>query len=49
MYSFHKTSKLMMLSHLHAVVPYGRSASIMSIELLSISFINSKQSPFFNL
>lgn len=33
------------LSHVEAVVPYGKSHRIMSIDPSGISFINSKQSP----
>src|SRR5699024_8198335 len=44
-YCSHKGSKGIIVSHLHAVVPYGKSAKIISTEPSGISFINSKQSP----
>src|SRR5699024_4366411 len=44
-YCSHNKSNGIIVSHLHAVVPYGKSASIISTEPSGISFINSKQSP----
>src|SRR5699024_4904366 len=48
-YCSHKGSNGIIVSHLHAVVPYGKSAKIISTEPSGISFINSKQSPCNNL
>src|SRR5574344_1763189 len=42
-------SKGIITSHLQAVVPYGKSQSIISILLSSMFFINSKQSPLYTL
>src|SRR5699024_3667987 len=42
-------SKGIIVSHLQAVVPYGKSAKIMSTLPSGMSFINSKQSPCNNL
>lgn len=44
-YCSHIGSNGITLSHLQAVVPYGRSQRIISIDLSGISFISSKQSP----
>src|SRR5699024_2936680 len=48
-YCSHKGSKGITLSHLFCVVPYGKSAKIISTEPSRMSFINSKQSPCNNL
>src|SRR5699024_1139493 len=45
-YSAHNGSNGMIVSHLQAVVPYGKSHNIISIEPSGISFIISKQSPW---
>src|SRR5699024_9053200 len=45
-YCSHNGLKGMMSSHLHFVVPYGKSHKIISIEPSGISFIISKQSPW---
>lgn len=41
----HKQSNGITESHLHCVVPYGKSHKIISIDLSGMSFINSRQSP----
>src|SRR5699024_7373089 len=46
LYCSHNGSKGIIVSHEHAVVPYGRSHNIISIEPSGISFIISKQSPW---
>src|SRR5699024_9975183 len=46
LYCSHNGSKGIIVSHEHAVVPYGRSHNIISIEQSGISFIISKQSPW---
>src|SRR5699024_1291938 len=43
-YCFHKGSKGIIVSHLHSVVPYGKSHNIISILLSVIRFMPSKQS-----
>lgn len=49
LYCSHSGSNGMMLSHWQAVVPYGKSQSIISTDLSEISFIKSRQSPLYNL
>src|SRR5699024_5463626 len=49
LYCSHNGSKGIIVSHLHAVVPYGRSQSIMSTDLSGIFFIPSKQSSLYIL
>src|SRR5699024_4794979 len=44
-YSAHNGSNGITVSHLHAVVPYGKSASIISTEPSAIRFISSIVSP----
>src|SRR3990167_1934733 len=46
LYCSHSGSKGIIVSHEQAVVPQGKSASIISIHLSGKSFIASKQSPF---
>src|SRR5699024_8910001 len=48
-YCSHNDSKGIIVSHLHAVVPYGRSHNIMSTDLSGIFFIPSKQSSLYIL
>src|SRR5574344_536567 len=45
LYCSHNGSNGITTSHLHCVVPYGKSQRIISILLSGISFIFSKQSP----
>src|SRR5699024_5562194 len=44
-YCSHNGSNGIIESHLHAVVPYGKSASIISTEPSGIRFMTSKHSP----
>src|SRR5699024_8177758 len=48
-YCSHNGSKGIIVSHEHAVVPYGKSHSIMSTELSGMRFIPSRQSSLYIL
>src|SRR5699024_75085 len=49
LYSAHNGSNGIIVSHEHAVVPYGKSHKIMSTDLSGICFIPSRQSSLYIL